>query len=153
MISALKKISHDSRIESIKKQTVAAMCIETPFEKDLKIEDGKVEIEGNAGKNYEVTAVWMGEDYISKSFATADENGKFIIKSSGELKDGEYFVLLYGLEKQKNKIIQTEYSTVKFNIVDGKSEVKIHCFRWDFIVLYIIIILITLYSIWRKEKK
>lgn len=36
MISALEKISHDSRIESIKKQTVAAMCIETPFEKDKK---------------------------------------------------------------------------------------------------------------------
>ncbi|NOZ44390.1 MAG: M48 family metalloprotease [bacterium] len=36
MISALQKISQDSRIESIKKQTVATMCIETPFEKDKK---------------------------------------------------------------------------------------------------------------------
>lgn len=36
LISALQKISQDSRIESIKKQTVAAMCIETPFEKDKK---------------------------------------------------------------------------------------------------------------------
>ena len=36
MISALQKISQDSRIESIKKQTVAAMCIETPFAKDKK---------------------------------------------------------------------------------------------------------------------
>ena len=36
MISALEKISQDSRIESIKKQTVAAMCIETPFKKDEK---------------------------------------------------------------------------------------------------------------------
>jgi len=34
MIWALQKISTDSRIESIKKQTVAAMCIETPFSKD-----------------------------------------------------------------------------------------------------------------------
>jgi len=32
MISALKKISQDSVIESIKKQTVAAMCIESPFD-------------------------------------------------------------------------------------------------------------------------
>jgi len=31
MISALQKISQDSVIESIKKQTVAAMCIESPF--------------------------------------------------------------------------------------------------------------------------
>ena len=36
MISALKKISGDARIESIKKQTVASMCIETPFKKDAK---------------------------------------------------------------------------------------------------------------------
>lgn len=36
MISALQKISQDARIESIKKQTVAAMCIETPFSKDPK---------------------------------------------------------------------------------------------------------------------
>jgi len=36
MISALRKISTDSRIESIKKQTVASMCIETPFQKDEK---------------------------------------------------------------------------------------------------------------------
>lgn len=33
MISALKKISQDSIIESIQKDTVAAMCIETPFTK------------------------------------------------------------------------------------------------------------------------
>ena len=36
MISALQKISTDSRIESIKKDTVAAMCIESPFEKSSK---------------------------------------------------------------------------------------------------------------------
>jgi len=36
MISALQKISQDARIESIKKQTVAAMCIETPFKKNTK---------------------------------------------------------------------------------------------------------------------
>jgi Zn-dependent protease with chaperone function len=33
MISALQKISQDSTIESIQKDTVAAMCIETPFSK------------------------------------------------------------------------------------------------------------------------
>lgn len=33
LISALEKISHDPIIESIEKQTVAAMCIETPFQK------------------------------------------------------------------------------------------------------------------------
>lgn len=33
MISALQKISQDSVIESIEKQTVAAMCIESPFAK------------------------------------------------------------------------------------------------------------------------
>lgn len=33
MISALEKISKDSRIESIQKDTVAAMCIENPFSK------------------------------------------------------------------------------------------------------------------------
>jgi heat shock protein HtpX len=33
MISALKKISQDSTIESIQKDTVAAMCIESPFAK------------------------------------------------------------------------------------------------------------------------
>jgi len=36
MISALEKISTDSRIESIKKQTVAAMCIENPFKENSK---------------------------------------------------------------------------------------------------------------------
>jgi len=36
MISALQKISQDSRIESINKQTVAAMCIDTPFQRDPK---------------------------------------------------------------------------------------------------------------------
>jgi len=33
MISALQKISQDSNIESIQKDTVAAMCIENPFSK------------------------------------------------------------------------------------------------------------------------
>jgi len=33
MISALQKISQDAVIESIEKQTVATMCIQTPFEK------------------------------------------------------------------------------------------------------------------------
>jgi len=33
MISALQKISSDARIESIQKDTVAAMCIENPLEK------------------------------------------------------------------------------------------------------------------------
>ncbi len=36
MIAALQKISTDSRIESIKKDTVAAMCIESPFDKSSK---------------------------------------------------------------------------------------------------------------------
>jgi heat shock protein HtpX len=36
LISALQKISQDSAIESIKKNTVAAMCIESPFTKDSK---------------------------------------------------------------------------------------------------------------------
>jgi hypothetical protein len=33
MISALQKISGDSQIESIQKDTIAAMCIENPFGK------------------------------------------------------------------------------------------------------------------------
>jgi Zn-dependent protease with chaperone function len=33
MISALSKISQDSTIEQIKKTTVSAMCIATPFAK------------------------------------------------------------------------------------------------------------------------
>jgi hypothetical protein len=33
MISALQKISQDSVIESIEKETVAMMCIESPFTK------------------------------------------------------------------------------------------------------------------------
>lgn len=36
MISALQKISQDSTIESIQKDTIAAMCIETPFSKKRK---------------------------------------------------------------------------------------------------------------------
>lgn len=36
MISALQKIEKDSAIESIKKYSVAAMCIETPFTKKKK---------------------------------------------------------------------------------------------------------------------
>ena len=40
MIGALRKISTDSRIESIKKATVAAMCIDDPFEKGILNADG-----------------------------------------------------------------------------------------------------------------
>jgi len=36
MISSLQKISEDSVIESMQKDTVAAMCIESPFEKKKK---------------------------------------------------------------------------------------------------------------------
>jgi Zn-dependent protease with chaperone function len=36
MISALQKIEKDSTIESIKKHTVATMCIESPFAKKGK---------------------------------------------------------------------------------------------------------------------
>ena len=139
---------------------VAPLKIEIPTEDKLESEDGEVTIDGNTGENYEITAIWIGEDYVSKSFATANEDGDFIVRTPGKLNDGEYLVLLYGLEKEGNKIIQTKYSTVNFEVVDGKAyvkeitgEVKITCVRWDFIVIYAIIILITCYLIWRKLKK
>lgn len=147
-------------LDFIKDLNYEIQPIEIPTKDQLESKDGEVIINGNTGEYFEITAIWIGEDYVSKSFATADENGEFIIKTPGQLNDGEYLVLLYGLEKSDNKIIQTKYTTVKFNIINGKAyvnditgEVKITCIRWDFILIYAIIILITIYLIWRKLKK
>ncbi len=131
-----------------------------PAEDQLESHDGEIIIDGNTGSNYEITAIWIGEDYVARSTVTADENGKFMVKTPGTLKDGEYMVLLYGLEINENKIVQTKYTTVKFNVIDGKAyvkdikgDVKLSCVRWDFIALYVIIILITIYTLWRKIRK
>lgn len=131
-----------------------------PTEDQLESHDGEIVINGNTGSNYEITAIWMGEDYVARSTVTADDNGEFRVKTPGTLKDGEYMVLLYGLEINENKIVQTKYTTVKFNVIDGKAyvkdikgDVKLSCVRWDFIALYVIIILITIYTLWRKIRK
>lgn len=131
-----------------------------PIEDQLESHNGEVTIEGNTGSNYEITAIWIGEDYVARSSVIADEKGEFMVKTPANLEEGEYMVLLYGLDVNENRIIQTKYSTVKFDVVDGtayvkdiKGDVKISCIRWDIFSLYAIIILITLYTLWRKFRE
>ena len=127
-------------------------------EEVLDSEDGNVQIDGETGEGYRVITLWLDDDYVGQTYVTADENGEFIIKSPDALEDDKYFVLVYGLYKDGNLIVQTNYETVKFEVIDGiayvkyiSDEVKKPCFNFDLLFIYIIIILIALYSLWRKK--
>lgn len=153
----LDKKYDDYEFIQIEDYEIAPLKLNVP-EEVLDSENEIVQIDGETGKGYEVVTLWLDDDYVGQTYVTADENGKFIIKSPDALEDGKYFVFVYGLYREGNLIVQTNYETVKFEVIDGvayvkyiSDEVKKPCFNFDLLFIYIIIILIALYSLWKKK--
>jgi len=136
---------------------IEPLTIDVP-EEVLESVEGEVTVEGDTGAGYQVVALWINDDYMNQSYSTANEAGEFEVRTPDSLPDGKYLVLVYGLQKEGKKIVQTNYETVKFEVVDGKAyvkyvleEVKKPCFRFDLFAIYIIIVLISLYSLWKRK--
>ncbi len=127
-------------------------------EEVLESDNNHVAIEGKTGSGYEVVAIWFENDHINKSYAVADENGEFKIKSIDILPDDKYFVLIYALKNEGNVIVQTNYKTLEFEIADGiayvkmiLADVKKSCIRFDLSFIYILILITAIYSLCKRK--
>ncbi len=124
---------------------------------DYKIEKLKLNvsdyvIEGRTGGNYEIVSLWFNDDSVITRKFVSDNEGDFIIDVPDELEADRYFVFVYGLKIDGQKIIQTNYEGFTY-VKNSLHEVRKTTNNFDLLYIYIIIALTAFYSLWRKNKQ
>ncbi len=117
-----------------------------------EFDNRELQIEGKTGINYEIVSLWFKDDSVLTKKVVSDNKGHFIIDVPDELKSDKYFVFVYGLKIDGQKIIQTNYEGFTY-VKNSLHEVKKTINNFDLIYIYIIIVLTAVYSLWRKNKQ
>lgn len=87
--------------------------------------DGLIKINGKTGPGYGVVGIWKkNKEFIDVSAVVADNEGIFNLPAPRALADGEYSLAIFGLYKNLNDIIQTNYENLDFYVNDGTAYLK-----------------------------
>jgi sugar-specific transcriptional regulator TrmB len=114
-------------------------------------ENNKLKITGKTGHNYEIISLWIDNGSVITNKAVSNNEGDFIIDVPDELEEDKYFVFVYGLKIDGQKIVQTNYQSFTY-VKSFSQQVKKTDNHFDLFAICIIIALTGFYSLWRKNK-
>lgn len=85
----------------------------------LNHDNGTVYLGGSTGEGYGVVALWTRDEYIDVSATVADYKGDYYLPSPKQLEDGDYYIYVYGIYKENEMLVQTNYHILQVKMKNG----------------------------------